>query len=37
LAEIRTDLTRLTLGVFFIVALAAASVWILYPFLPAVI
>ena len=33
----RHDLARTTLGVLFIVALAGASLWILYPFLPPLI
>ena len=33
----RHDLARTTLGILFIVALAGASLWILYPFLPALI
>lgn len=35
--EPRTDLTRVTLGVIFIATLALASLWILAPFLPAVV
>jgi predicted PurR-regulated permease PerM len=37
MSEPRTDLTRVTLAVIFIAALALASFWILAPFLPAVV
>src|SRR3954466_6202927 len=37
MAGVRHDIARITLAVLFIGALIAASVWILYPFLPAVI
>jgi len=34
---VRNDLAKTTLGVLFIVAMIAASVWIMRPFLPALI
>ena len=37
MSEPRNDLARVTLGVIFIAALALASLWILAPFLPAVV
>src|SRR6202008_1194359 len=37
MGDFRSDLARLTLGVLFIAALIGASLWILRPFLPAVI
>src|SRR5262245_6786191 len=37
MAEIRNDLARLMLAILFIAALIAGSLWILSPFLPAVI
>ena len=37
MGDLRNDLARITLGVLFIAILIAASLWILRPFLPAVI
>jgi preprotein translocase subunit SecE len=37
MGDIKRDLTRTTLAVFLIVGLAAASFWILQPFLPAAV
>jgi predicted PurR-regulated permease PerM len=37
MARIKPDLTRLTLAIIFLVALIGTSIWILRPFLPAVI
>ena len=37
MADVRNDLTRTTLAILFILALIGGSVWILRPFLPAVL